>query len=217
LLILIAFMFSVVMAIGAAFLAAPSLANDIESGLLLAMLPRPIRRADVVLGKWLGLAGPLVGYAFIAGGIELEVVKAACGYVAPEPTRAIAFIAAQSLILLTLTLALSTRLAPMASGIIVVVLFGAGWIIGLAQTIGQTFHNQAIANAGTVFSLIFPSDVLWRGAVSALEPVAVAAAGARVDPLVTSSPPAAAYQVWAGLWGVGVLVVAAYSFSRREL
>jgi ABC-type transport system involved in multi-copper enzyme maturation permease subunit len=217
LLILIAFMFSVVMAIGAAFLAAPSLANDIESGLLLAMLPRPIRRADVVLGKWLGLAIPLVGYAFTAGGIELEVVKAACGYVAPEPTRAIAFIAAQSLILLTITLALSTRLAPMASGIIVVVLFGAGWIIGLAQTIGQTFHNQAIANAGTVFSLIFPSDVLWRGAVSALEPAAVVAAGARVDPLVTSSSPAAAYQVWAALWGVGVLAVTVYSFARREL
>src|SRR5665213_179710 len=145
LLILIAFMFSVIMAIGAAFLAAPALANDIESGLLLAMLPRPIRRADVVLGKWIGLATPLVVYSFLAGGVELEAVNLASGYVPPDPLRAIAFIAAQSLILLTLTLAASTRLAPMASGIIIVVLFGAGWIVGLAQTIGSTFHNQAIA------------------------------------------------------------------------
>ena len=54
-LILIAYMFSVVLALGAAFLAAPSVAADIESGLLLAILPRPIRRSDVLLGKWLGL------------------------------------------------------------------------------------------------------------------------------------------------------------------
>ncbi len=217
LLILVAFMFSVVMAIGAAFLAAPSLASDIESGLLLAMLPRPIRRADVVLGKWLGLATPLVLYAFLAGGIELEVVNLASGYVPPGPGLALAYIAAQSLILLTITLALSTRLAPMASGIIVVVLFGAGWIIGLAQTIGSTFHNQAIANAGTVFSLIFPSDGLWRGAVSALEPAVVSAEGIRVDPLIATSSPTVAYLVWACLWGLGMLACAGYSFSRREL
>jgi ABC-type transport system involved in multi-copper enzyme maturation permease subunit len=217
LLILIAFMFSVVLAIGAAFLAAPSLASDIESGLLLAMLPRPIRRADLVIGKWLGLATPLVLYAFPAGGIELEVVKIASGYVPPDPVRAIAYIAAQSLILLTLTLTLSTRLAPMASGIIVVVLFGAGWIIGLAQSIGTTFHNQAIANAGSAFSLIFPSDGLWRGAVSAMEPAVVSAEGIRVDPLITTSSPTIAYLVWACLWGLGVLACGIYSFSQRDL
>jgi ABC-type transport system involved in multi-copper enzyme maturation permease subunit len=217
LLILIAFMFSVVMAMGASFLAAPALANDIESGLLLAILPRPIRRAEVVLGKWLGLATPLVAYAFVAGGIQLTVVQAVTGYLPPHPAQAIAYIAAQSLVLLTVTLLASTRLAPMASGIIVVVLFGAGWIIGIAQTVGATFNNHALANAGTGFSLVFPSDGLWRGAVSALEPAALLAEGVRFDPLVATSSPTTAYLVWAALWGAGMLAWAIHSFSRREL
>jgi ABC-type transport system involved in multi-copper enzyme maturation permease subunit len=217
LLILIAFMFSVIMAMGASFLAAPALANDIESGLLLAILPRPIRRAEVVLGKWLGLATPLILYAFVAGGIELATVNAVTGYLPPQPVQAIAYIAAQSLVLLTITLFASTRMAPMASGIIVVVLFGAGWIIGIAQAVGTTFNNHTIANAGTAFSLIFPSDGLWRGAVSALEPAALVAEGVRYDPLAATSSPTAAYLAWAALWALGMLAVAVFSFARREL
>jgi len=216
-LILIAFMFSVVMAIGASFLAAPALAIDIESGLLLAILPRPIRRAEMVLGKWLGLAIPLVGYAFVAGGIELAVIQAVTGYLPPHPAQAISYIAAQSLVLLTITLLASTRLAPMASGIIVVVLFGAGWIIGIAQTVGATYNNHALANAGTAFSLAFPSDGLWRGAVSALEPAALLAEGVQFDPLAAVSSPTTAYLIWAALWAAGVLSWAIHSFSRRDL
>ena len=50
------FMFSFVLALGAAFVGAPSIHNDVESGVMLAILPRPVRRSEVVLGKWLGLA-----------------------------------------------------------------------------------------------------------------------------------------------------------------
>ncbi len=216
-LILIAFMFSVVMTIGAAFLAAPAIANDIESGLLLAVLPRPIRRSEVVLGKWIGLALPLCVYAFVAGGIQLMVIRAVTGYVPPHPVQAIAYIVGQSLVLLTLSLLGSTRLAPMACGIIVVVLFAAGWIIGIAQLVGTVFHNQTIATAGTIFSLIFPSDGLWRGAVAALQPAVVAAAGFREDPLAVRSPPTTAYLIWAIGWMAAVLGCAVLSFGRRDL
>src|SRR5256885_12345305 len=54
--ILVAFMFSGVLALGATLVAAPSIASDIESGIALAILPRPIRRSEVLIGKWLGLA-----------------------------------------------------------------------------------------------------------------------------------------------------------------
>src|SRR5436309_11201780 len=63
LLILVVYMFDSVIAVGASFIAAPSIATDVESGIALAMLPRPIRRSDVVLGKWLGLAALVAAYA----------------------------------------------------------------------------------------------------------------------------------------------------------
>ncbi len=55
-LILVAFMFSFVLAMTAAVLAAPAIAADLESGVAHAMLARPIRRADYVIGRWIGLA-----------------------------------------------------------------------------------------------------------------------------------------------------------------
>ena len=55
-LILVAFMFSFVLAMTAAFLGAPAIASDLESGVAHVMLARPIRRADLVMGRWLGLA-----------------------------------------------------------------------------------------------------------------------------------------------------------------
>ena len=51
LVIMLAYMFSFVLAIGAAFLAAPAIAGDVDSGLVLALLPRPLRRSQFVLGK----------------------------------------------------------------------------------------------------------------------------------------------------------------------
>ena len=50
-LILIAFMFSFVLAMSAAFLAAPAIASDVETGTVLAMLARPVRRAELILGR----------------------------------------------------------------------------------------------------------------------------------------------------------------------
>ena len=56
LLIVVTFMFSGVLALSAAVVAGPLISGEVESGLLLSMLARPLRRSEVVIGKWLGLA-----------------------------------------------------------------------------------------------------------------------------------------------------------------
>src|SRR5213076_2899360 len=68
LLIVVTFMFSGVLALSAAVVAGPLISGEVESGLLLSMLARPVRRSEVVIGKWLGL-GALVAWlvAWIAG------------------------------------------------------------------------------------------------------------------------------------------------------
>ena len=48
-LILIAFMFSFVLAMTAAFIGAPAVGGDLESGVAYAILARPLRRTDVLL------------------------------------------------------------------------------------------------------------------------------------------------------------------------
>ena len=117
LLILLGFMFSFILALGAAFIAAPSVANDLESGIALAILPRPIRRSDVLLGKWLGLAILLVLYASIACAMEFTLSKLVLGYVPPHPVLAVVFIVSEAVVVLTLTLAGSTRVRRPGTGV----------------------------------------------------------------------------------------------------
>jgi ABC-type transport system involved in multi-copper enzyme maturation permease subunit len=62
-LIFIAFQFSFVLAMTAAFLGSPAIASDLESGVALALLARPLRRTSYLLGRWLGLAIVLIGGA----------------------------------------------------------------------------------------------------------------------------------------------------------
>jgi ABC-type transport system involved in multi-copper enzyme maturation permease subunit len=56
LLVLVAFMFSGVLALSAVIVAAPSISGDVESGIALAVLARPVSRYQMVVGKWIAFA-----------------------------------------------------------------------------------------------------------------------------------------------------------------
>jgi len=221
--ILVAFMFSGVLALGSTLVAAPSIASDIESGIALAILPRPIRRSEVLMGKWLGLAVLVTLYAGGSGVLELLGIWLGTGYLPPNPVAALAFVAAEGIVLMTLALLLSTRMAPMTGGVIALVLFFVGWIGGIALAIGQVFDNSTIKNIGVGSRLVIPTDGLWHGAIFYLEPADIlsaarAAGRARAgNPFFADAPLSIAYILWVVAWILVVLVAANWSFARRDL
>lgn len=223
LLIVVGFMFSGVLALGSVFVAAPAIASEVESGVVLAILPRPLRRVDLLLGKWLGLAALVIGYAILAGALELVAVRLAVGYLPPSPLQAVSYVAAEGVVLMTLALFLSTRVAAMTGGIIALVTFFMAWLGGVAGGIGVAFDNAAIASIGSLSRVLLPTDGLWRGAVYSLEPEAVLAlaraAGPRIagSPFFALAPPTTAYLAWVGLWLASILGLALWSFARRDL
>src|SRR5205823_2156803 len=118
LLIVVTFMYSGVLALSAAVVAGPLISSEVESGLLLSMLARPVRRSEVVIGKWLGLAVLVAIYAAFAGTLELAAVDWATGYMPPHPVELLMYVAAEGLILLSLGLLLSTRLSGITAAVI---------------------------------------------------------------------------------------------------
>jgi ABC-type transport system involved in multi-copper enzyme maturation permease subunit len=221
--ILVAFMFSGVLALGSTLVAAPSISSDIESGIALAILPRPIRRSEVLMGKWLGLAALVALYAVGSGLLELLGIWLATSYLPPNPLATIAFVAGEGIVLMTLALLLSTRLAPMTGGVIALVLFFVAWIGGIALAIGQAFANDTIINIGVGSRLLIPTDGLWHGAIFYLEPsdvLAAARAAGRAgagNPFFAEAPLSAWYLLWVVAWLLGVLALANWSFARRDL
>ena len=224
LLILVSFMFSFVMALSAVFVAAPAISGETESGIALAVLARPLSRPRYVVGKWIGLAALLLAYTAGAVLLELVVVRIVIDYEPPRPFEALAFIYAEGLVLLTLALALSTRLSGMVGGVVSLVLFGVAWIGGIVGGVGQAFDNATVTHVGTATKLLLPTDGLWRGAVHALEPAAVltAARGApgpavAANPFFATTPPPDAFVLWSIAWIAGVLALGVWSFQRREV
>jgi ABC-type transport system involved in multi-copper enzyme maturation permease subunit len=219
--LLLAYMFSIILSAGSAFIAAPAIASEVESGVVLAMLPRPIRRSDIVLGKWLALALLIVVFTLVVGSVELGVVRFVTGFGPPHPLRGLGFIAAEAVLLMTLALLLGTRLPAVAAAIVTVVLFGITWAGGIAQAIALTLHNQSVLNATTAINLLLPTDALWRSAAFALEPVALAAAAVtdltRQSPFIVGSAPPPAMLYWSVVWLGAALVAAVISFQRRDL
>jgi ABC-type transport system involved in multi-copper enzyme maturation permease subunit len=219
---LVMFGLSLIAALGTAFLAGPTLAGEIESGIALAVLARPIRRAAVLLGKWLGLVTFGSGFVAVAGLTQLVIVRATVGYWPPQPVAGLALLAAQTTVLLTLGLLLSTTMSPMASGVVAVGLFGATWIAGVVGGIGKALHNDGVAQVGTVSRMLLPTDGLWRGAMHAFQdPTVLAQLGPDFigggHPLISEAPPTATYLVWAALWIALILGLAQLSFRRRDL
>src|SRR6185312_6726010 len=104
LLIVVTFMYSGVLALSAAVVAGPLISAEVESGLLLSMLARPVRRSEVVIGKWLGLAILVAIYAAGSALLELTAVNWATGYLPPHPVDLVAYVGAEGLVLLSLGL-----------------------------------------------------------------------------------------------------------------
>jgi ABC-type transport system involved in multi-copper enzyme maturation permease subunit len=218
---LVMFGFSLIAALGTAFLAGPTLSGETESGIALAVLARPIRRSWFLLGKWLGLVAFGSGFVVLAGFAQCLVVRATVDYWPPQPVLALLLLAAQTIVLLTLALLLSTAISPMASGVVAVGLFGATWIAGVVGGIGRSLGNTAVARVGSVSQILVPTDGLWRGAMHAFQdPSAIVEFGGtdvQAFPFLSVESLTATYLAWALIWVVLMWGLAAASFARKDL
>jgi len=223
-LILVAFMFSFVVATSAAFLAAPAIASDVETGTVHALLARPLRRAELVIGRWLGLSVVVGLYAALSALLAIGVVALVSGHVPHEPMTAVGFLTAQAIAVLTLALAFGTRLPAMAAGAITVVVFGIGWFMGVLGNLAVVFEAPSVQQAADTVRILIPTDGLWRGVIYGLEPpiLLLLAAGRNVDalaanPFYAPTPPPVAFVAWSIVWILLVLLAAIALFRRREL
>jgi len=186
------------------------------------MLARPLRRSQLLLGKWLGLSIVIAAYAVAAGVVELAVIRFLTGYAPPDPAGAVGYLTAEAIALLTLALVLGARLPGIASGAIVVAVYGLTWVAGVMGAVGAFFDTPALVQAAEASRLVVPIDGLWRGAVFSLEPAAVLFVAAQEsrfqgNPFFAGEPPSVAFLAWTVLWIAAVLAMGIWAFRRREI
>jgi Cu-processing system permease protein len=212
----------------ALFLSVAAVSGEIDSGTLHAVLARPLRRSEFIIGRWLGYAVMLAVYILAMTGLVLLIARLIAGYEVPAPVPALLLMLLEGVLLLTLSLFGSTLMPTLANGIVVFTLLGLAWLAGIIEFVGRLLTvapnaaggGEAMLNIGTAVSLILPSDALWRGASYYLEsPSMLAVLGAARGgiPFFSSTPPAAALVVWSVGYVVVILAGAVLAFRRRDL
>jgi Cu-processing system permease protein len=211
----------------ALFLSVGAISGEIDSGTLHAVLARPLKRSEFVIGRWLGYAVMISVYIVAMTGLILLVARLIAGYEVPDPTHALLLMLLEGVLLLTMSLFGSSLMPTLANGVVVFTLVGLAWLAGIIEFVGRLLQNapnttggDAMLNIGTAVSLLLPSDALWRGASYYLEsPSLLAVLGVSRGgiPFFSPNPPAAALVVWSIGYVAVVLCGAVLAFRHRDL
>ncbi len=199
----------------AALLGADTLAGEINSGTIQTIVSKPIRRADVILGKWLGFAGLLGLYLlFMAGGVVLSMFIQS-GYVADNLLNGLGLIYLETLLIMTITLMCSASFPALATGGIVFGMYGLAFIGGWIEQIGAIFQNPTAVKVGIITSLLIPSEALWRRAAYEMQTPLAGVLG--MSPFAATSVPSLLMIIYAILYLVVALSLSIRIFQRRDL
>lgn len=204
----------------AIFLGAPALSRDIENGTMQLLASRPLGRWEIVLGKWLGGCALLGSYVVISGSVTCALTWSATGYLPQNPTLVVVALAMQSIVLHSLTIALSSSLPTIAAGVVAVILHGIIVVAGFGERIGTLIDSQTLRRTGLIASLVLPSDVAWQLAASEAQPPnPLSATGAIVPmgPFDVLSAPHPAFVVYAIAYALVALAIASRNLAARDL
>ncbi len=192
-----------------------TVAGEVASNAIQAIAAKPIRRAEILLGKWLGFATMLALYAtFMIGGI-LAATYFQAGFLPPHALQGSLLMIAEGLILLSLSILGGTFLSTLANGVMVFGLYGIAFIGGWVEQFGSMLQNETAVNVGIIASLIMPSEMVWKRAAYLMQPPILQEFG--VTPFSVTSPPSAAMMLYVAAYTVVVLALALRIFRKRDL
>ena len=202
------------------------ISSEVEAGTFSVIVPKPLSRAEIVLGKWLGYVLILGTYTALLFLSFLAVVYWFTGYWPPQALGALGMLELGTLTLLGLTTMGSAFVPTIVNGAIALMLFIGAPIASIVQFIVRFIsptQSSTMNNITTIINLLIPTDALWHGASFYLLPAdgVLAAAGLSTrninTPLTSAEQVATAFLVWVALYILVLPLVAVVRFQRRDL
>jgi ABC-type transport system involved in multi-copper enzyme maturation permease subunit len=207
---------NVLVTLMAVLISVTAVSGEIDSHTIETLVSKPVRRWEVILGKWLAFALLLSIYVlFLAGGLIL-IVYVRAGFAPQNIPFGLALITLQALIILSVTIAGGTRLSTLANGVLAFTLYGIAFLGGWVEQIGALFRNEAAVNIGIATSLIMPTEALWKKALGVFQP-RFANSLFMAGPFAVTSQPSDLMLIYAVVFLIALLVFGVWSFSRRDL
>lgn len=189
--------------------------GEITSGAIETLATKPLTRAGLVFGKWLGCAAIVALYVTLMAGGVLVVARVVGSYTPPGIAIGIPLMFLEAGVVLTLSLAVGTRLSGLSNGATAFGLYGLAFIGGWIEQVGTMVGNETCRYLGIVASLFLPSESLWQLAAYHMQNPIMR--DLHLTPFSPASVPSAAMVGWAGGYLAFLLGLAVVLFRRRDL
>lgn len=149
--------------------------TELENGMIHAILSRPIKRRDYILGRFIGLLLLIAGFStillmlflVIGYGFRLEPILA---LTFRQLLTGAAFYLLVPVAVLLVTVSGSIYYKQVANGLLATFIYILGNIGGMVEMIGTYINNEGIISSGILLSLISPFQVIYSTAEKILVP-----------------------------------------------
>jgi ABC-type transport system involved in multi-copper enzyme maturation permease subunit len=200
----------------ASLLPVDALSGEIDSGVMQTLASKPLRRWEIVVGKWLGFGVVIVVYFVALAAGVLIAARWIAGYQQLNVAIAIPLMLLELLVMHSISIAGGTRLGTVTNGIMTLGLYGASFIGGWVEQAGLIGGIQPARAVGIALSLLSPADSMWRLAAYYLQPDIIRTLG-NVGPFAGGAIPSALMLWWTLGFVAAALAFAIYSFRNRQL
>lgn len=206
-------------AVLAVFLTLGVVRGDAESGLLQPIVVRPIGRTTMLVARFAAAAALSAAYVLIVYFAAWAITKAAGDWTPDHLLTPALGLALGVAIIAALSLLASTVFSVTAQGIVVFMVFGAGLTAGLLAQIGNAIDSESLHTIGRVASWALPFEGLYTASLHALISSTPGLTGVVLElgPFGGSEAAGPELIAWAFVYLLGVLALAAFVFSRRDL
>ncbi|MGZ3666074.1 MAG: ABC transporter permease [Ktedonobacterales bacterium] len=192
-----------------------AVSGEINSHTIQTLVTKPVRRWQVIAGKWLGYVIMLVLYtSLLSIGILLEAQLIA-GHLPPNWVVGVGLILLQVVAVVSLSLLCGVYFSTLTNGVILFMLYGLAFIGSWVEQIGTFFDSPATSQIGIISSLLLPVEALWRLAANAMQPPFLNNLG--LSPFSLGAVPSPAMVVYAVGYAVVLVLLAMRAFARRDL
>ncbi|HVT21564.1 MAG TPA: ABC transporter permease subunit [Mycobacteriales bacterium] len=199
------------------FLTASAVRGDVDRGLVQPLVVRPVGRNAYLGGRALAAAAVSCSYVLVVSVFATALTSIMFDNLPPSAWQVIPRLVAGVLVVTALTLLVSCLLSTVATGISVLMAYGAGLIAGLLGEIGKSLGAHTLARIADVVSWLLPFEGMYRDALQKLSPSGPLGELVQLGPLGGANGGGTGLWVFTAAYVVACGVVASWRFGKADL
>ena len=206
-----AFLFAVALASG-------TISAEVERGVLAVIIPKPIPRVSVYLGKWIGINLFILPCIVIWTAILQWAIARHIGYSIPALWRLIGVMALYPVVFSSLTMLFSSFASHLLSMILPLIMASAAWSEDFLKIFGYGFDIATLKTAAKAVVYIAPLNPMSRWFDKVLsQPILVQLEAMRPHFGPVDPPASGRDLAWILGYAIVALVAGAVVFQKRDL